>query len=130
MSTSWMSTRPAAGGLLTVAAAAFLLTACGGQDQSAYCVNRSTSKVADNSHCDGDGSHGVYAYGTGSSGYGLGSVLPAGPRANVNDPGARESLGIARTGSVGSKGGFGTTVSGGGGSRGGFGSGAHGSAGG
>jgi hypothetical protein len=130
MTTSWMSSRPAASGLLTAAAAAFLLTGCGGQDQTAYCVDRTTNKVSDNSRCDGDGSRGAYVYGTGNSGYGGGSVLPAGPRANVNDSGAREGLGIAGSGSVGSKGGFGTTVSGGGGSGGGFGSSGHGSAGG
>jgi len=130
MTTSWMSSRPAAGGLLTAAAAAFLLSACGGQDQTAYCVNRTTNKVADNSRCDGDGAHGAYFFGTGISGYGRGSVLPPGPRANVNDPGAREGLGIARSGSVGSKGGFDTTVKGSGGFGGGFGSGGHGSAGG
>jgi hypothetical protein len=130
MTTRWMSSRPAAGGLLTAAAAAFLLTGCGGPDQSAYCVDRATNKVADNGRCDGDGSHGAYFYGMGNAGYGRGSVLPAGPRANVNDPGAREGLGIARSGSVGSKGGFGTAVRGGGGSGGGFSSGGHGSSGG
>ena len=130
MTTGWMSSRPAAGGLLTAAAAAFLLTACGGgQDQSAYCVDRSTNKVADNSACDNGGSHGAYFFGTGRAGYGRGSVLPAGPRAEVNDPGARQNLGIAGTGSVGSKGGFGSSAKSGG-SSGGFGSGGHGSSGG
>jgi hypothetical protein len=131
MTTSWMSSRPAATGLLTAAAAAFLLTGCGGQSQTAYCVDRSTNKVADNNRCDGNGSNGAYFFGTGRSGYGNGSVLPAGPRADVNDPAGREGLGIARSGSVGYKGGFGSTVKSGGGSGGGgFGSGGHGSAGG
>jgi hypothetical protein len=127
--TSWMSSRPAASGLLTAAAATFLLSGCGSQDETAYCVDRNTNQVADNNRCDGDGSGGAYFFGTGASGYGRGSVLPDGPRANVNDVGAREGLGIAGTGSVGTKGGFGTTVTGGG-SGGGFGSGGHGSAGG
>lgn len=130
MTTAWMSSRPATGGLLTVAAAAFLLSGCGGQDQTAYCVNRATNKVADNSACNNGGSGGAFFFGTGRSGLGRGSVLPAGPRANVNDPAARQNLGIAGSGSVGSKGGFGTTAKGGGGSGGGFSSGGHGSAGG
>jgi len=130
MTTGWMSSKPATSGLLTVAAAAFLLTGCGGgQNQSAYCVDRATNKVADNSACDNGGSHGAYFFGTGRSGYGRGSVLPSGPRAEVNDPGARQNLGIAGTGSVGTKGGFGSSAKGSG-SSGGFGSGGHGSSGG
>jgi hypothetical protein len=141
-----MSSRPAATGLLTAAAAAFLLTSCGDrdQDQTAYCVDKVTNEVVDNSECDDDGSHGgsyggshsVFVYGAGSSGLHRGSVLPDGPRAAVNDPAGRESLGIARTGSVGSKGGFGSTVkssgssSHGSSSHGGFGSSGHGSSGG
>lgn len=127
--TRWMSSRPAATGLLTAAAAAFLLSGCGGNSQSAYCVSRDKNQVADNSRCDGNGSHGAYFFGTGLAGLGRGAILPAGPRANVNDPVARDGLGIARSGSVGSKGGFGSTVKSSG-FGGGFGSGGHGSAGG
>lgn len=131
MTTSWMSSKPATTGLLTAAAAAFLLAGCGDQDEKAYCVDRKTNEVADNSRCDGNGSGGAFLFMGGLGGYGRGSVLPLGPRANVNDPVAREKLGIARSGSVGSKGGFGTTVkSSGGGSGGGFSSGGRGSGGG
>ncbi|HYO17797.1 MAG TPA: hypothetical protein VES02_03900 [Dermatophilaceae bacterium] len=130
MTTGWMSSRPAAGGLLTVAAAAFLLSGCSSQNRTAYCVNRSTNQVADNSACNNGGSGGAYFFGTGRSGYGQGSVLPAGPRANVDDPGARQNLGIAGSGSVGSKGGFGSAAKSSSSSGGGFSSGGHGSAGG
>ena len=130
MTTRWMSSRPAASGLLTAAAAAFLLTGCASHDETAYCLDRATNKVADNSQCDDGGHGGAFFYGAGSSGYSRGSVLPAGPRAEVNDPAARESMGIAGTGSVGSKGGFGTTAKGSSGSGGGFSSGGHGSSGG
>jgi hypothetical protein len=132
MTSRWMSSKPATSGLLTAAAAAFLLSGCSDQeDRTAYCVDRETNKVADNSRCDGNGGGGAFFFMGGLGGYGRGSVLPLGPRANVNDPAAREKLGIARTGSVGPKGGFGTTVkSSGGGSGGGFSSGGRGSAGG
>jgi hypothetical protein len=129
-----MSSRPAASGLLTAAAAAFLLTGCASHNETAYCLERATNQVVDDSQCDDGGHNGAYYYGAGRSGYGRGSVLPAGPRAEVNDSAARESMGIAGTGSVGTKGGFGTTAKGssgsGGGSGGGFSSGGHGSSGG
>jgi hypothetical protein len=130
MTTRWMSSRPAAGGLLTAAAAAFLLTGCASHNDTAYCLERANNQVVDDSQCDDSGHNGAYFYGAGRSGYSRGSVLPAGPRAEVNDPGARESMGIARTGSVGSKGGFGTTAKGSSSSGGGFSSGSHGSSGG
>ena len=93
--------------------AASFIAGCGGEKETAYCVDQN-NQVTDNDYCDrGSGSHFWYF---GSPGLGRGSFAGAGERIAANDKAALAARGgfgsSARSGGIGRA--TGKTIGGGG----------------
>ncbi len=75
--------------------AAAFLSGCGGEDETAYCVDES-NRVTENRHCE-SGTNGGFFWFFGAAGLGRGSLAGAGDRINSTDKAA-----LARRGGFGS----------------------------
>lgn len=114
--TKW-STPPRIVAAATAVGLAFGLTACGDEEQQAYCADEN-GVVVDPDFCEESGGDGYFIYH--SSGYPTnakpGYKLAGGKRIAYNDSAARSKIGLPSSGKISSGGGFGGTakVSGGG----------------
>ena len=94
--------------------AAAFLAGCGGEEETAYCVDQS-NRVTDNVHCDRANNPGFFWF-FGAAGLGRGSIAPPGERINSTDRAALARRGgfgsSARSGGVGRP--TGRTIGGGG----------------
>lgn len=83
--------------------AAAFLSGCGGEKETAYCVDQN-NQVTDNDNCDRGNNSGFFWF-FGAAGLGRGSFAPAGDRINSTDKAALAKRGgfgsSARSGGIG-----------------------------